>query len=58
VNTSGKQKTATPLGIMVAAANGDLATVPLRRDAHGYGYVATLDGVTYHVTATLTGPTA
>ena len=52
---NGKLKTATPLGIMVSAAGGGgLATVPLHRDAHGW--LATLDGITFHLTATVTGP--
>lgn len=54
VNKSGKQGS-TPLGIMVAAADGGLATVPCRPDAHGW--VARLNGTTYYLSAVVTGGT-
>lgn len=50
---NGKQ-TVSPLGILVAGANGTLATVPIHKDASG-GFVAVLNETTFHLTATLTG---
>lgn len=46
----------TPLGILVAASDGGLASVPLRADA--CGWIATLDGHLFHVTRVRCGPTA
>ncbi|MEN4399599.1 hypothetical protein [Mycolicibacterium conceptionense] len=50
-------KPASPLGILVAGANGALATVPIHKDASG-GFVAKLGDVTFYVSATVTGRTS